>query len=138
MVAGSLLIVDLLLLPWHHYFVDVPTGDLGIELPTFSLDRTGVQTPDSNLGIAALVLAAAMVLQVLVAKLSPAVSSWPTFHLVAGPAALGLLVAKLLVDNHFLGPGAWLGIALGVGVAVGGYVVSQEVPAEGKGVGSAP
>ena len=136
-VAGAFLVADLLLLPWHHYFVDVDTAGIGIELPTFSLNRTGVQTPDSNLGIAALVLTTAMVFQVIVAKVHPRIRMWPTFHLVIGPAALGLLVAKLLADDSFLGAGAGLGIALGVGVAVGGYVVSQEAPAETKGVGSA-
>ena len=112
--------------------------EIGIQLPTFSLNRTGVQTPDSNLGIGALVLTVAMVLQVLATKVNPTIATWPTFHLVVGPAALGLLVAKLLVDDNFLGAGAWSGIAVGVGVAVGGYVVSQEVPARGKGVPSAP
>src|SRR5215213_2572464 len=82
LVSGALLVADLLLLPWHHYFVDVPTGDLGIQLPTFSLNRTGVQTPDSNLGIGALVLTAAMILQVLVTKVRPTIAKWPTFHLV--------------------------------------------------------
>lgn len=138
MVAGALLVADLLVLPWHHYFVDANTPELGIELPTFSLDRTGVQTPNSGLGIAACVLAAAMVLQVLLAKARSTIATWPTFHLVAGPAALGLLVAKLLVDDNFLGTGAWLGLLLGLGVAIGGYLLSQEVPAEQRGVASSP
>lgn len=137
-VAGALLVADLLVLPWHHYFVDVGTPDIGIELPTFTYDRTGVQTPNPGLGIAALVLTAAMVLQVLVTKVRPTIPKWPSFHLVVGPAALGLLVAKVLVDDNFLGAGAWLGLLLGLGVAVGGYLLSQEVPAGSDGGPSSP
>lgn len=137
-VAGTLLVVDLLVLPWHHYFVNVDTPNLGIELPTFSYDRTGVQTPNAGFGIAALVLALAMVGQVAAAKFRPAVPRMGSVHLVLGPAVFGLLLAKMLTDDNFLGMGAWLGLLLGAAVAVGGYLLSQEAPVPSKPVGSPP
>lgn len=125
-VAGVLLAVDLLVLPWHHYFVNVDTPNLGIDLPTFSYDRTGVQTPNPGFGIAALVLTLAMVTQVVAAKFLRAMSRMGQIHLVLGPAVFGLLLAKMVTDDNFLGTGAWLGLALGAAVAVGGYLLSQE------------
>ncbi len=137
-VSGALLVLDLLVLPWHHYFVDVQTPNLGIELPTFSYDRTGVQTPNPGFGIAAAVLAAAMVVQVVAAKFLRAVPPMRQIHLVVGPAVFGLLLAKMLVDDNFLGTGAWVGLLLGAAVGVGGYLLSQELPVESDSVVSPP
>ena len=125
-VAGVLLAVDLLVLPWHHYFVDVDTGSLGIELPTFSYDRTGVQTPNPGFGIAALVLALGMVVQVVAARYVRAMPSMGQIHLLVGPSVFGLLLAKMLSDDNFLGTGAWLGLLLGAAMGIGGYLLSQE------------
>lgn len=127
-VAGILLALDLLLLPWHHYFVNVDTPNLGIELPSFSYDRTGVQTPNPGFGVGALVLSLAMVVQVVAAKFVRAVPKMRDIHLVLGPAVLGLLLAKMFTDDNFLGTGAWLGVLLGVAMAVGGYLLSQDAP----------
>lgn len=128
-VAGMLLAIDLLVLPWHHYFVDVDTGSLGIELPTFSYDRTGVQTPNPGFGIAALVLALGMVVQVVAARYVRSVPKMGQIHLLAGPAVFGLLLAKLIIDDEFLGTGAWLGLLLGAAMGLGGYLLSQDAPA---------
>lgn len=127
-VAGLLLIADLFLLPWHHFAVGVPKG-LGLTAPGFTYNRNGVQNPHPNLGIAAVVLAGAMVLQVLAARTGRAAAAMPDvsqLHLVAGAAALGALVAKLLSFDQFLGTGAYLGILLAGGLAFGGYLRSQE------------
>lgn len=121
-----MLIADLVLLPWHHYALNVDTGGLPITLPSFALDRTGVESPDAQLGIGALLLAGLMVMHVLAAKASSAVPRLAFLHLIVGPGALGLLVAKLLSDDEFLGPGAWLGVLFGAALALGGYLVSQE------------
>lgn len=138
-VAGILLVADLLLLPWHHYALNVDVGNLGIELPRFSFDRNGVQSPNAILGIAALVLAALMVVQVLAAKASPAMPKLGQLHLIAGPAVLGLLLAKLFSNDDFLGSGAWLGVLLGIALAVGGYLLSQEASGyAGRTVGGTP
>lgn len=137
-VCGALLALDLLVLPWHHYFVDVPTGNLGLNLPTFSYDRTAVQSPYNGFGIAALVIALAMAVYTLVAKVSPVVRRLEQVHLVAGPTVLGLLLAKMLVDNAFLGTGSYLGVLLGAGVALGGFLLGREAPAGSTHTASPP
>ena len=124
LVAGALLAVDLVALPWHRYHLD--TGDLGLDLPAFNLERTGVQSPQAAFGIAALVIALAMAAHVLATKVVPALPRMEQVHLVAGAVVLGLLLAKLLADREFLGIGAWLGVALAAAVAYGGFALSQD------------
>ena len=125
-VAGILLVADLLLLPWHHYALNVDVGNLGIDLPTFSLDRNGVQSPNAGFGIAALLLTVLMVVLVLAAKARATPPTLGQLHLIAGPGVLGLLLAKLFSNDEFLGSGAWLGVLLAMGLAVGGYLASQD------------
>lgn len=131
--AGVLLIADLVALPWHHFSLDVELQQFGIEVPSFTFDRRAVQNPQAFFGIAALVVTAAMVLQILAAKFSAAVPRWEQIHLVAGPVVLGLLVAKLIANNAFLGVGAWIGTGLAAVLAFGGFLLSQEsTTAEGQ------
>ena len=129
MVAGILLAVDLVALPWHHYRLD--TGDLGIELPAFNLERTGVQSPQAAFGMAAAAIAAAMAAHIVVAKLTSSLPRLEQVHLVAGAVALGLVLAKLLADREFLGTGAWVGTGLAFALAYGGFALSQESEAPG-------
>lgn len=124
--AGTLLVVDLLVLPWHHFSLDVDLEQFGIQVPSFTFDRRGVQNPQAFFGVSALIVAAAMVLQILAAKVSAAVPRWEQIHLIAGPVVLGLLVAKIIANNDFLGIGAWIGVGLGVALAYGGFLLSQE------------
>lgn len=132
-----MLTADLLLLPWHHYALNLDKEKLGIEVPSFSLDRTGVQDPYALLGIVALVISAVMVVHTVVAKLVPAVPRPGQIHMVAGALVIGLIVAKLLSDNRFLGMGAWIGTALAVALAYGDFMVSQEASAgSGRAVGT--
>lgn len=128
-VTGALLVVDLLVAPWHHFAIDAGLEQFGIDLPEFSLDRRGVQDPQAFFGIASAVLASLMVVQVVAAKVSTAVPRWEQVHLIAGPVVLGLIVAKLMANNDFLGYGAWAGIALAAGLAYGGFLLSQETTA---------
>jgi len=125
-VAGVLLAADLVLMPWHHYALHVDVSNLGVSLPQFAYDRSGVQNPGALLGVASMTIAVLMTLQVVAAKARPAVARLAVAHLVAGPAALGLLIAKLLSDDTFLGTGAWLGLLLGAALGLGGYMRSQE------------
>ena len=122
--AGILLAADLLTLPWHHYRLDM--GDLGLDVPQFNLERTGVQSPQAAFGIAAVAIAVAMALHVVVAKLTSALPRAEQVHLVGGGVALGLVLAKLLADREFLGTGAWVGTALAFALAYGGFALSQE------------
>ena len=125
-VAGALLVLDLLALPWHSFGVDVSELEqFGIQLPGFDLQRRAVQDPQAFFGIASAVLAGLMVLQVVACKLGflPRVEQ---VHLVAGAVTLGLVVAKLMANNDFLAIGAYLGVALAAALAYGGFVLSQE------------
>lgn len=124
-MAGVLLIVDLLALPWHHYAVTVDTRGLDLRLPSFRLDRTAVQAPHPALGFGAVILAGVMVLLVAVTTIHALRPRLEHLQLVLGPAVLGLLAAKA-VSADFLGTGAWLGLLLGAVLAYGGFRVSQE------------
>lgn len=129
-VMGLLLVGDLLLLPWHHFAIDVSAAkSLGVTLPSFSYDRNGAQAPHAYFGIAALILAAGMVIQIVATKVSAAVPRLSQIHLIAGSAILGLLLAKLLSNDQFLGAGAYVGVLLGAGLAFGGFLLSQEADA---------
>lgn len=127
--AGALLAADLLLLPWHRYQLDQSLERFGVDVPTFHLDRTGVQDPNALLGVAALVVALAMVAHVVSAGLHAAVPRPGQAHLIAGAVVCGLVVAKLLAHNRFLGIGAWAGFVLAVAVAAGGYLVGRDAGA---------
>ena len=129
-VAGALLVVDLVAAPWHHFAIDVNLEQFGVELPSFSLDRRGVQDPQAFFGIASAVMATLMVIHVVAAKLSSSVPRAEQVHLIAGAVVLGLVVAKLLANNDFLAIGAWLGIALAAALAYGGFLLSQETNAD--------
>jgi len=119
--AGLLLVIDLLILPWHHFTVR------GI----LSVSRTGVQSPNSFYGVLAMLLALVMVAQVVVSKLTTAKLPdipvpWAQVHLIAGIAVLALLLLKLLVETSYLGFGAFLGLILAAALAFGGFTINQE------------
>ncbi|MGH9188601.1 MAG: hypothetical protein ACRD0Q_00985 [Acidimicrobiales bacterium] len=124
-VAGTLLLVDLIALPWHRTtFAPSVVGVLEIS-------RTGVQRPNAGLGLLALLAAAAMVTQVVATKVAGASLPeipvpWAQVHLVAGWAAVALLVLKLMAAPERLGSGAWLGLALAGALAYGGVTVNRE------------
>jgi hypothetical protein len=129
-VAGALLVLDLLVAPWHRFGIEASDLEqFGIELPGFQLDRRGVQDPQGSFGVAAAVLAALMVIQVVVTKFSTAMPRVGHLHLIAGAVVLGVLVAKLITNDDFLGVGAWLGVALAAALAYGGFLLSQEAAA---------
>ncbi|MDQ6725661.1 MAG: hypothetical protein M3066_05795 [Actinomycetota bacterium] len=128
-LAGAvLLIADLILLPWHHYALHVDVSGLGITLPRFSYNRTGVQSPHAVLGELAVIIAALMAVQVVAVKAQPvpALVRLTQLQLVAGPGALALLISKFFSDDAFLGAGAWLALLFGVILAIGGYLRSQD------------
>jgi hypothetical protein len=60
------------------------------------------------------------------AKLPNPPVPWSQIHLIAGVAVAVLLVLKLLVETNILGLGSYLGVALGLAVAYGGYTIKQE------------
>ena len=120
-IAGVLLVIDLLFLPWHS--ITVPY--IG------SVDRNGISSPNAFLGFLAALGAAAMVAQVIVSRFTSATVPelpvpWPRAHMIGGLAVAGLLLLKLLLQTSFLGFGAYVGILVAAGLAFGGYTVNQE------------
>lgn len=126
--AGVLLAADLALVPWHRFRLDRTLERFGIQVPSFRLDRTGLQDPYALLGVAAFVVVLAMVVHVLATRLHDALRPAAQAQLIGGAVVLGLVVAKMLAHNRFLGPGAWAGVVLAGGVAFGGYLISQHSP----------
>ena len=126
LVAGVLLIIDLLFLPWHDIDIGGAAEALGVDTT-----RSGVQSPNGFYGIVALILTLVMVGQIVADKLAGATLPslpvpWSQVHMIAGIAVAVMLVIKLIAETEFLGFGAYLGVVLGLAVAFGGYSIGQE------------
>ena len=124
--SGVLLAADLVLLPWHRFSLDLPTEQFGVQVPSFRIDRTGVEEPYALFGIAASAIAVGMVIHIIMARRTSAVPGPGPIHVIAGAVVLGLVAAKLLANTDFLAIGAWVGLALAFAVAYGGFALSQE------------
>ena len=123
LVAGGLLVVDLLFLPWHRIRI---SGILGL-----TYRRTGVQSPNGGYGVLALLIVLVMIGQIVAARFTTAKLPrppvpWGQVHLIAGIAVLALLLIKLLVETNFLGVGCFLGLLLAAAVAFGGVTIRNE------------
>jgi hypothetical protein len=120
LAAGLLLAIDLLLLPWHS-----------VDLDCLSATPTGVQSPYSGYGIAALILVLVMISQIAASKLlavslpAPGVP-WAQIHLVAGVFVFVVLAVKLARLSDYLGYGAYSGVLAGLLVAYGAYLIARE------------
>ena len=124
LIAGVLLIADLLFVPWHS----VDLGGLEID---FDTTRTAVESPNGGYGVAAVVLTLLMILQIVVSKLIGARLPslrvpWEQLQLVAGVFVAVVLVIKLVRETELLGFGSYSGVLAGLLVAYGGYVISRE------------
>lgn len=124
LVAGLLLIADLLLLPWYDI-------DLGALDEVVNTTATGVQQPYAGYGVAAVVLAAAMIAQIALAKLLPVrlpqpPVPWSQIHLILGIFVAVVLVIKLVRLTDSLGYGAYSAILAAILVAYGGYRIASE------------
>jgi hypothetical protein len=125
LVAGVLLIADLVLLPWHDI-------DLGGDLEGLvDTTLTGVQAPYAAYGVVAVILTGLMVVQIVLSRLlsvrlpAPGVP-WAAVHLVAGIFVAVMLVIKLARLTDSLGYGAYSGVLAGILVAYGGWSISRE------------
>ena len=124
LVAGLLLIADLLALPWYDI-------DLGVLDEALNTTATGVEQPYAGYGIAAVVLTAVMVAQIALARLlsvrmpQPPVP-WSQIHLILGIFVAVALVIKLVRLTDSLGYGAYSAILAGILVAYGGYRIASE------------
>jgi hypothetical protein len=132
LVAGVLLIADLLLLPWHD--IELGGGLEGLVDTTL----TAVQEPYAAYGVVALVLTAVMVGQIVLTRLlsvrlpAPGVP-WAAVHLVAGIFVAVVLVIKLVRLTDSLGYGAYSGVLAGILVAYGGWSIAREADGERAG-----
>ena len=127
LVGGLLLIADLLLLPWYDI-------DLGALDEVVNTTATGVQQPYAGYGVAAVVLALAMILQIVLTRLlavrlpDPPVP-WSQIHLILGIFVAVVLVIKLVRLTDSLGYGAYSGILASILVAYGGYRIASDAMA---------
>ena len=124
LVAGALLIADLLLLPWYDI-------DLGVLDEAVNTTASGVEQPYAGYGLAAVVLTALMIAQIALAKLLPARMPqppvpWSQIHLILGIFVAVVLVIKLVRLTDSLGYGAYSAILAGILVAYGGYRIASE------------
>lgn len=128
LVAGVLLVADLLFLPWH----DLALGGELEELVDTTL--SAVQEPYAGYGIAAVVLTAIMIVQIVLAGLlsvrmpDPPVP-WSQIHLLLGIFVAVVLVVKLVRLTDSLGYGAYSGVLAGILVAYGGWSMTREAEA---------
>ena len=124
LVAGVLLIADLLLLPWHDIALG---GDLEQLVDT---TVTAVQQPYAGYGIAAVLLTAVMIAlvlaRVLAVRLPDVPLPWSQIHLILGIFVAVVLVVKLVRLTDSLGYGAYSGVLAGLLVAYGGYLIARE------------
>jgi len=124
LIGGLALIFDLLVLPWH-------SADLhGLDL-AFDPTRTAVQEPNAAYGVVAVVLASIMVLQIVLARLTPAglpgpAGLWAQVQLIAGVFVGVVLLVKLFRETEILGYGAYSGVLGGILLAYGGYCIARE------------
>ncbi len=127
--AGVLLLVDLLFLPWH----DLALGGELEELLDVTL--TAVQEPYAGYGIAAVVLTAIMIVQIVLdrllsARLPDPPVPWSQIHLILGIFVAVVLVIKLVRLTDSLGYGAYSGVLAGILVAYGGWSMTREAGTE--------
>ena len=121
-LAGVLLLIDLVFLPWHRI-------DLGI----VSVNRSGLQSPNGFLGLLAALVAMAIVARVVISEFTtielPRLPvSWEQADLIAAAAVAALLLLKLVLETSFLSVGAWLAIPLAGALLYGGYQRTRETP----------
>jgi hypothetical protein len=125
-LAGVLLVLDLILLPWHRITV-------GIGLFGVTASRTGLESPNGWLGLLAALVAVAVVVRTLVSEFTAAELptlpvTWPHADLIAGIAVAALVALKLVAETSYLSVGAWLAVPLAAAMAYGGYLRSRETP----------
>lgn len=119
-IAGILLAFDLLFLPWYSY-----------SFGPISYTFNGLSGWNSSLGSLALLVTAAMVAYIIVARFTTAKLPdlpipWSQALMYAGYVAVALVALKLVLHFGNTGFGAYLGVIFGAVVAFGGFTVSQE------------
>jgi hypothetical protein len=114
LVSGCLLALDLVALPWHHFAVSIEGAG------SFSLERTGVQSPYGPLGRTILALALALGAYAGAAWLLPRLRRWDALLPLLTPLVPALVVVKLVRHSRSLAAGAGLALVLAVTQAYAG------------------
>ncbi len=129
--AGILLLIDLLVLPWHQ---------------VFSFSITAVEAPGGWWGT----LAALLTLVILVVTFLRRIAAvdMPALprpigevNLAANALVLALLLVKLALDTDFLGFGAFIGLGLAGAMVAGAFLgkdETDEAPPVGSSGGAPP
>jgi len=131
LVAGVLLIIDLLFVPWYDVDLSGLAPDVRQLAAGLDTTFTAVQSPYAGYGVAAVILTGVMVAQIVLARLlsvrlpAPGLP-WSQIHLVAGIFVAVVLVFKLVRDLDMLAYGAYSGVLGGLLVAYGGYCIARE------------
>jgi hypothetical protein len=125
--TGLLIVVDLVVVPWYR--IRIGLGDAG----KISIDKRAVDSPNAAYAIAALVIVVLLLLMVS-GRLRSVRGRWYSpaqlrILRLGGAISCGLLVAKLMMNTDYLGPGSWLGVLLGVVMVYGALAIDAERPA---------
>jgi len=120
LIAGVLLIVVLLFVPWYEYDPGGATG--GLVDPS-----SGVQSPNGFYGVVALILTLVMVFQIVLDRLTSVDLPsglrvlWSLVHVIAGITVAVMLVIKFFTPEDYAIFGSGLpGVVLGLAVGYGG------------------
>lgn len=127
-LAGILLFLDLLVLPWHR--ISVGVGPFSV-----TASRSGIESPNGFLGLLVALVAVAVVARIIVSEFTsvalPALPvSWQQADLIGGAAIAALVVIKLVAETSYLSIGAWLAVLLAGVMAYGAYLRYREIPAQ--------
>lgn len=128
--TGLLLVVVLVVFPWHH--VSAYDMQMNVSFDAGAVNRSAVQSPNAFWGILALLLTLAIVGSLFLRRLTdaelpstPVPPSQLTFFGTIG--VLVLLMLKFVIETSALGIGAFLAILLAGGMTYGGYLSRSEV-----------
>ncbi len=129
--AGILLLIDLLVLPWHQFF-------------SFSL--TATEAPGGWWGTLAALLTLVILTVTFLRRFAAIEMTWlprpiGEVNLAANASVLALLVIKLALNVDFLGFGAFLALLLAAAMVVGAFLgrdETDEAPPVGSGRGAPP
>lgn len=135
--AGIVLLLFLLILPWHSQKVEFGGFSETFTLKAYEGDGGAVAWP----AFLAILLLIALVAVVLIRKLTttdlPELPiPWRQAIFYAAVAVPVLLVLKLILKTEAIAFWAYLDILVGIGIAYGGFLISQE--ADEPATGTAP
>ena len=120
LVAGILLLLALLFLPWYDR-----TYVIG-----YSVTRTALEPPQGWLAVLAWLGTAALVAEVVISRVShrglPRLAvPWSRIETYQGAGVLALVVLKLLLTGHYAW-GSWVGVLLAGALAYGAWAANHE------------